>query len=56
MLPLRAELFVSSHDSSRILRFNETNGSFLDVFLMNGSNVVTLPRNAGVQFFRLVRP
>jgi len=32
---LRAELFVSSFNNNRVLRFNETNGAFLDVFIPN---------------------
>lgn len=43
VLPLRAELFVSSHDSSRILRFNETNGVFLDVFVSNSNGLLNAP-------------
>ena len=31
----RAELFVSSHDSSQVYRFHETTGAFIDIFIPN---------------------
>jgi WD40 repeat protein len=33
--PTPAELFVSSHDTSQVLRYNSTNGAFIDIFIPN---------------------
>src|SRR4051812_19869106 len=38
-----AELFVSSHDSSQVFRFNETTGAFIDIFIPNTSPRISNP-------------
>src|SRR4051812_36911599 len=43
-----AELFVSSHDSSQIYRFTETNLDFIDVFVPNTNGRLQAPH--GIAF------
>jgi hypothetical protein len=47
---LRAELFVSSHDNSRVLRYHETTGAFIDVFVPNFDARIQFPH--GLAFGR----
>src|SRR5690242_935740 len=43
-----AELFVSSHNSNAVLRYNETNGTFVDVFVPAGRGGLSAPH--GIRF------
>jgi hypothetical protein len=49
-LSSRAELFVSSHDNSRVMRYNETTGAFIDVFVPNFDSRIQYPH--GLAFGR----
>jgi hypothetical protein len=46
----RAELFVSSHDNSRVVRFNEVTGALIDVFVPNFDARIQFPH--GLAFGR----
>src|SRR5262245_35450402 len=42
-MPGNAELLVSSHDSSRVLRYDAGDGSFMDVFVSNTNGALSAP-------------
>ena len=46
----RAELFVSSHDTSRVIRYHETTGALIDVFIPNHDAHLKFPH--GLAFGR----
>lgn len=48
--PARSELFVSSYNSSRVMRYNETTGAFIDVFIPNFDSRIQYPH--GLAFGR----
>ena len=43
VLPARAELFLASFSGNRVLRYSETNGTFISVFVASGSGGLNLP-------------
>lgn len=47
---LRAELFVSSYENSKVLRFDSTTGALIDVFIPNADGRLQLPH--GLAFGR----
>jgi hypothetical protein len=46
----RAELFVSSHETHQVMRYNETNGTLIDVFVPNNNGQLRFPH--GLAFGR----
>ena len=45
---VRADLLVSSFSANRVLRYNETNGAFVSVFVAASSGGLSLPHGLAV--------